>query len=134
MCIRGFRFISEFYDWICSQKSQLWHMSLLGNYPYGGKKMKVIPTWWEESGKIPAWREKFNKGLILYDRRKMWRLMCFISTEHFMCHSYKALIESKENKETDEPKDRNGMQVWLANVPFWVLKRNGGKVLPYVKR
>ena len=35
-----------------------------------------------------------------------------------MCHSYKALDESKENKVTDEPKDKNGMQVWLAKVPL----------------
>ena len=41
----------------------------------------------------------------------------FISTAHFMCHSYKALNESKENKVTNEPKDKNVMQVWLA-VPL----------------
>ena len=35
----------------------------------------------------------------------------FISTAHFMCHSYKALNESKENKVTNEPKDKNDMQV-----------------------
>ena len=35
----------------------------------------------------------------------------FISAAHFMCHSYKAHNESKENKVTNEPKDKNGMQV-----------------------
>ena len=35
----------------------------------------------------------------------------FISTAHFMCHGYKALNESKDNKVTDEPKDKNGMQM-----------------------
>ena len=34
----------------------------------------------------------------------------FISTAHFMYHSYKALNESKENKVTNEPKDKNVMQ------------------------
>ena len=42
----------------------------------------------------------------------------FISIAHFMCHSYKALNESKENKVTKESKDENGMQVWLAKVPL----------------
>ena len=35
----------------------------------------------------------------------------FISIAHFMCHSYKTLNESKENKVTNEPKDKNVMQV-----------------------
>jgi hypothetical protein len=41
----------------------------------------------------------------------------FISTAHLVYHSYKALNESKENKVTNEPKDKNVMQVWLAKVP-----------------
>ena len=41
----------------------------------------------------------------------------FISTAHLVYHSYKALNESKENKVTNEPKDKNVMQVWLA-VPL----------------
>ena len=35
----------------------------------------------------------------------------FISTAHLVYHSYKALNESKENKVTNEPKDKNVMQV-----------------------
>ena len=35
----------------------------------------------------------------------------FISTVHFMCHSYKALNESKENKVINDAKDKNDMQV-----------------------
>ena len=38
----------------------------------------------------------------------------FISAAHFMCHSYKAHNESKENKVTNEPQAKNGMQVCLA--------------------
>ena len=62
----------------------------------------------------------------------------FISTAHLVYHSYKALNESKENKVTNESKDKNGMQVWLAvplrknSCEFW--KGNEEKVLPYVKR
>ena len=65
----------------------------------------------------------------------------FISIAHFMCHSYKTLNESKENKVTNEPKEKNVMQVWLAvplkktlrkySCEFW--KGNEEKVLPYVK-
>ena len=35
----------------------------------------------------------------------------FISAGHFICHSYKILNESKENKDTNEPQAKNGMQV-----------------------
>ena len=75
----------------------------------------VVGKVWENTRKAG---ENFDKGLILYDKRKIWWLMCFISTVHFMSHSYKALNESKENKVTNEPKDKNGMQVWLAKVPL----------------
>ena len=63
----------------------------------------------------------------------------FISTVHFMYHSYKALNESKENKVTNEPKSKNGMQVWLAKsiIKKELLsfcKGNKERVLPYVKK
>ena len=35
----------------------------------------------------------------------------FISTAHFVCHSYKVLNESKVNKFRSEPKDKIDMQV-----------------------
>ena len=45
-----------------------------------------------------------------------------------MCHSYKTLNELKENKVTNEPQAKNGMQVWLAKSIiekelFWVFEK-----------
>ena len=82
------------------------------NYPHDGKKMIIIPTWWEKSGKIPAWREKIlTKDLSCMTGRRCDDSCVLISTAQFMCRSYKALNESKENKVTNEPKDKNVMQV-----------------------
>ena len=71
-------------------------------------------------------RENFDKGLILYDRRKMWRLMCFYT--HFMCHSYKTLNELNENKDTNEPQAKNGMQVWERTLVSF--EKEWGKSTP----
>ena len=35
----------------------------------------------------------------------------FLYRQYIMCHSYKALNESTDNKVTNEPKDKNDMQV-----------------------
>ena len=48
-------------------------------------------------------------------------------------------MSQKENKVTNEPQVKDGMQVWLAKSIIekellWVLKRNKEKVLTYVKR
>ena len=80
VCQRAFGFISEFDDWICSQKSQFWQLCpLQGITRIAGKddydKTCMAGKVWENPC-VTRMAGNFLR-LIMYDRRKTWWLMCF---------------------------------------------------------
>jgi hypothetical protein len=119
--------------------SQIWWLNMSQSWllcpfkkiiSHSEKKFVIVPVWWEKFEKIPAWRskvgivlmlinpawrEKFDIVLILHGRRKLWWLMCL--TVLFYCVIViKHSMSLRRTKVTDEPRDKNDMQVWLAKV------------------